>query len=236
MLLCPITRTRILEFLPEQCEVAEIGVAAGDFSQDILTHARPRKLHLIDPWERQERSDYINDPSNVGSAEQDGRFDAVLSRFRAEIERGIVAVHREYSQDAAGRFAPGQLDWVYIDGMHTAEAAYDDLITYATKIRPEGFIMGHDYTNHVQAQAWNFGVVEAVNRFVLEQGYQFVALTMEGFPSYVLTRSPDSAQQLSEFLLRSVPYTVEIRDFPGKHRFEHKTLDLKKGKLVYPSF
>jgi hypothetical protein len=235
-LLCPTTRTQILRFLPENCEVAEIGVASGDFSQDILAQTKPRKLHLIDPWERQERSDYAQDPSNVSTLEQDGRFDAVRARFGAEIDRGIVAVHREYSKNAAVNFADGQLDWVYIDGMHTVEAAYDDLVTYAPKIREEGFIIGHDYTNHVQARAWNFGVVEAVNRFVLERGYEFVALTMEGFPTYVLTRHPESARQMREFLLSNVQYVVEIRDFPRGRQFEHKSLALKKGTLVYPSF
>jgi len=236
MLLCPTTRTQILRFLPEGGEVAEIGVANGDFSQDILAQARPRKLHLIDPWERQDRADYERDPSNVSAPEQDQRFNAVRARFRGEIERGVVAVHREYSNNAAKEFADGQLDWVYVDGMHTVEAAYDDLVAYAPKVRAEGFIIGHDYTNHVQARQWNFGVVDAVNRFVLERGYEFVALTIEGFPTYVLTRNADSARQLSEFLIRNVPYVVEIRDFPQSHRFEHRSLALKKGTLVYPSF
>src|SRR4051812_543909 len=224
MLVCPTTRSQILKLLPEGGEVAEIGVASGDFSQEILAHTSPRKLHLIDPWLRQERSDYANDPSNVSTDQQDDRYTAVLGRFSKEIAGGTVCVHREYSNNAAAKFSAGQLDWIYIDGMHTVEAAYDDLITYAPKIRAEGFIIGHDYTNHVQAREWNFGVVEAVNRFVLERGYEFVALTLEAFPTYVLTHNKDSARQMTEFLIRNVPYVVEVRDFPQKHQFEHKAL------------
>ena len=132
--------------------------------------------------------------------------------------------------------ANAQLDWIYVDGMHTAEAAYHDLVTYAPKIREDGFIVGHDYTNHLQAQHWNFGVVEAVNRFVLESDYEFVALTVETAPTYVLTRSKESARRLTEQLILNVPYLVEIRDFPGKNDFQHKSFALGKGLIVYPSF
>ncbi len=236
MLVCPTTRTNLLRLLPQGGEVAEIGVANGDFSQDILTAAKPRRLHLIDPWEHQDRADYAKDLNNVSAREQDNRFDAVLARFRAQIDGGIVEVHRDYAEDAAIFFANGQLDWIYVDGMHTVEAAYNDLVTYASKIREDGFIVGHDYTNHLQARHWNFGVVDAINRFVLEFDYEFVALTIETFPTYVLTRSKDSARRMTEQLILNVPYLVEIRDFPRKGEFRHQSFALGKGLIVYPSF
>ncbi len=236
MLVCPTTRAKLLHLLPQGGEVAEIGVAEGDFSQEILHENKPKCLHLIDPWEHQDRSDYVNDPSNVAAGAQDDRFNAVLARFRAEIAGGTVKVHRDYSQDAAIFFRDGQLDWIYVDGMHTAEAAYNDLATYGRKVRDDGFIIGHDYTNHVQARQWNFGVVEAVNRYVRESGYEFVALTMEAFPTYVIAKSKELARQLTDLLVRNVPYVVEIRDFPQRNDFEHKSVALKKGWMVYPSF
>jgi hypothetical protein len=226
----------LLQFLPHGGEVAEIGVANGDFSQDILTQTAPARLHLIDPWEHQDRADYTPDLNNVSEREQNERFESVLARFRAQIDGGIVNVHRDYSADASIFFGNGQLDWIYVDGMHTAEAAYDDLVTYAPKLKPDGFIVGHDYTNHVQAQKWNFGVVAAVNKFVLEFGYEFVALTVEAFPTYVLTGSKQAAHRLREVLIRNVPYVVEIRDFPARHDFRHESVVLEKGVIVYPSF
>lgn len=236
MLLCPTTRTHLLRLFPQGGEVAEIGVANGDFSQDILAEAKPARLHLIDPWEHQDRADYARDTNNVSAGEQDARFESVLARFRAQIDGGGIKVHRDYSEDAVIFFADGQLDWIYIDGMHTADAAYNDLVAYAPKIRDGGFIVGHDYTNHSQAKKWNFGVVEAVNRFVVEFGYEFVALTIENFPTYVLTKSADSAQRMKKELILSVPYLVEIRDFPAKRDFEHKSLALDAGVIAYPSF
>ncbi len=238
MLLCPISRSQLLAFLPKGGEVAEIGVAEGDFSAQILAVAAPRRLHLIDPWEHQDRADYAKDNNNVPDAVQDARHDAVLGRFSNEIGRGTVQVHRDYAEDALVFFAEAQLDWIYVDGMHTADAVYRDLTTYQHKVKPDGLIAGHDYTNHVQARSWGFGVVEGVNRYVRESGCEFVAMTMEGFPTYVLARIPGgaAAARLRQALIENVPYLVEIRDYPGARGFEHKSLPLDKGLIVYPSF
>jgi hypothetical protein len=238
MLLCPISRSQLLQFLPKDGEIAEIGVADGDFSREILAAAAPRCLHLIDPWEHQDRDDYARDVNNVPEQQQESRFNSVLARFQGEIEHGAVRVYRDYSEDAAVFFADSQLDWVYIDGMHTADAVYRDLGIYRHKVKPDGFIVGHDYTNHLQARGWNFGVVEAVNRCVIEFGYEFVALTMEGFPTYVLAKNPaaPAVQKLKDDLIANSPFVVEIRDFPRQHRFEHKSVWRGKNLQVYPSF
>ena len=214
MLLCQTTREQLLHLLPRGGEIAEIGVAEGDFSSAILAATAPRILHLIDPWEHQARDDYASDVNNVSEERQEARFTAVTVRFQSEISCGRVRMHRDYSEDAAIFFAAGQLDWIYVDGMHTEEAAYRDLTVYAGKLKPDGLILGHDYTNHVQARAWNFGVVEAVNRFVRESDFEFIALTMEAFPTYVLGRAGPATQALQDAIVRNVPYLVEIRDFP----------------------
>ena len=43
-------RTNLLARLPKEGVVAEVGVAEGNFSRQILEVARPRTLHLIDTW------------------------------------------------------------------------------------------------------------------------------------------------------------------------------------------
>jgi hypothetical protein len=44
-------RLALLEMLPKNSIGAEIGVSAGDFSQEILNVLAPRELVLIDPWD-----------------------------------------------------------------------------------------------------------------------------------------------------------------------------------------
>ena len=47
-------RDFLLEKLPANSIGAEIGVHRGEFASHILEVVKPKKLHLIDPWEFQE--------------------------------------------------------------------------------------------------------------------------------------------------------------------------------------
>jgi hypothetical protein len=224
MLLCPIRRTQLLHFLPKGGEGAEIGVAKGEFSQSLLEVLQPRKLHLIDPWEHQTRDDYAHDGNNASAEEQEQRYRAVRDKYAAEIDAGRIELHRAYSQDVAGTFADGQLDWVYIDGLHSYDGCRADLQNYKAKVKPGGFIFGHDYTNHSVAQQMDFGVVEAVDEFVQEENFAFVALTQEVFPTYVLARSLElpAVQSMIANLLYQLPSVIEMRDYPANAVFVHK--------------
>lgn len=222
MFLLPLLRDQLLAFLPKGGAVAEIGVAEGTFSAAILQAAAPRRLHLIDPWEHQDSASYAPDPNNVTQDENEARYQGVRARFRAEIERGQVVVHREFSGQLAPRFADGELDWVYLDGLHTFEGVTADLESYAPKVRKDGLILGHDYAAHEAARQMQFGVVEAVDDFVRRSDYRFIALTNEAYPTYVLCRSDQATRQLLvESLLVRVRGIAEIDGFPGR-RFQHR--------------
>lgn len=228
MLLCSITREQLLHFLPKGGEGAEIGVAKGEFSRAILDVVKPRRLHLIDPWEHQAREDYSTDGNNVADDEQEARYRAVLTRFAAEIDAGQVVPHRAYSQDAAADFADSELDWAYIDGLHSYEGCRSDLRHYAQKVKPAGFIMGHDYTNNLSAQRMKFGVVEAVNEFVAAEGFIFIALTQETFPTYVLARSLElpAVKALMAALIYHLPNVIQLRDYPASGVLRHDVIQV----------
>lgn len=228
MLLSQITRNDLVRLLPKEAEIAEIGVAKGEFSRVILANAKPRKLHLIDLWAHQTRADYAADGNNAADDEQNCRHRSVLEAFAGEIDAGTVAVHRAYSHEAAHEFADGELDWVYIDALHSYDGVLSDLRAYKDKVKPDGLILGHDYANHWRAQQMGFGVVEAVNDFVAESGFRFIALTHELFPTYVLARNPEAraVNMLAAQLLALVPGVVEIRDFPDKGAYQHKLVEI----------
>src|SRR5688500_15428942 len=135
MLLCPIPRSNLLRFLPRAGEVAEIGVAKGDCSQEILAITAPRRLHLVAPAVHQARDDYTHDPNTVSDVAQHGRYEGVLARFHEAIAAQQVCVHRRYSEEAADLFEPEQFDWIYIDAMHTSEAVYRDLVAYHDTVK-----------------------------------------------------------------------------------------------------
>jgi predicted O-methyltransferase YrrM len=60
------------------------------------------------------------------------------------------------SPDAAALFADKSLAAVYVDGDHSYEGAKADILAWWPKIRPGGYMCGHDYVAHMP------GVVRAV--------------------------------------------------------------------------
>ncbi len=191
-------REVLLDLLPGNAVVAEIGVAKGAFSRQILARARPAGLHLIDPWEEQADDAYRPDPANVEQGAQDKRVERIRGMFAGEIEAGTVVVHRDYSGAALARFDPGTFDWVYVDAMHTYDAVLADLRACRRVVRPGGLILGHDYANHGLARGMNFGVVEAVRDFAAESGWRLLCLTADEYPTYVLAEGRGDAVEALE--------------------------------------
>ena len=231
MLFTLLSRDGLLRLLPKGGVVAEIGVAEGVFSKTILENTEPEHLHLIDPWQFQENEKYQGDPNNVSDAQNEARFGSVVEKFAEEEAAGRVTIHRSLSGDAVSTFEDGYFDWIYLDGSHAYRDVSEDLDHYDAKIKADGFILGHDYTNHIEAKKMNFGVVEAVNEFVNTRGYEFLILTNEEFPTFVLAKSIGckNTQSLIANLVMNVRGTIEIEDFP-RRGFKHK--EVMRGETI----
>lgn len=212
-----LPREVVVSCLPRGGVVVEIGVDEGDFSRAILDCAQPSQLHLIDPWVHQDRAEYKLDPANADDATQAGRYESVLARFAPEIAAGRVHVHRAFSPQAADLFADSSLDWVYIDGDHSRAAVAADLAAWAPKIKPDGFILGHDYARHTVSAGMGFGVADAVDAFVLGSGWHFAALNADGWATFVLARSirVPAVRDMALAMISRGP-TLEIHDFPAR--------------------
>ena len=65
----------MLDRMPKGGVVAEIGVAEGKLSQEILKRTAPRKLYLVDPWD-----------VDTFDAYSEQSFVALKSKFEKEIE------------------------------------------------------------------------------------------------------------------------------------------------------
>ena len=145
----------------------EIGVHLGNFSQQVLDVVHPAKFHLVDPWMYVADDEYKG--SLYGGGKSDGqimmdqRFDQVQQRFRSEISRDIVTIHRASSEDAVGVFSDEYFDWIYIDGNHLYEFVKRDLDLYSSKVKDGGIIAGDDYGF---PGWWNDGVTQAVDEFL----------------------------------------------------------------------
>lgn len=236
MYFLPINRNLILKYMPNGGKVAEVGVATGEFSKRILDATQPEELHLIDPWQFQDRPDYLADINNVEHQEQEQRFQSVQSTFSMEIMKGTVKIHRQFSEDAAKSFQPGSLDWVYLDAMHTYDAVLADLKLFQSRIKKGGFFLCDDFTNNAVARDMSFGVVEAVRDFTITEDWQLVAMTNDMFPNCLLTREADSesATSLMRKLIYDIPNIVRITD-PWNFHHDHVSFAGNRVRLI-PTF
>jgi len=218
MLLVFTAREKLLHLMPKGGVVAEIGTFRGDFSQAIFDVVQPDQLHLIDPWVHQEGESYRPDESNVSDAEHGKNLDAVKARFADEIAAGRVVIHRKFSTDAAPDFADHTFDWVYVDGDHTYDAVLSDLRAFEGKIKPGGMILGHDYANYPGTEKLNYGVIEAVDAFVDDSGFEILLVTVEGHATFVLrdTTETSRSDDLLGRVIYNVPAVVELKQFTGK--------------------
>jgi hypothetical protein len=198
MLLINARRIDMLDCFAPMGIAAEIGTAEGYFAQYMLTGLKPKKLHLIDPWRFQNLPDYLKDANNTTDEEGDRRHGAILKKFDKPIRDGTVSVHRAMSTEIVDSFPDEYFDFVHIDGNHTYAACLADLRAFDRKVKRTGFITGHDYQTIPIARKENHnGVVLAVNHFVIETGYTFLALTFEEAPTYIIVKDPDTFEATS---------------------------------------
>jgi hypothetical protein len=172
----------MLELLPSGV-CAEIGVASGDFSYNILRHNKPQMLHLIDSWENFDLG--YHDGNMVSQEMHDKRYDYVCQRF---INYENVKIHRGRSVDIMYTFPDNYFDWVYIDADHSYKGCLNDLIAVEPKMKTSGLICGHDFLAPDFDRA-GFGVNEAVETFMREFDFNLIFLSQEKeYKSYVLSR------------------------------------------------
>ncbi|WNO61811.1 class I SAM-dependent methyltransferase [Rheinheimera sp. MMS21-TC3] len=158
-------RQELLQLLPKGGTVAELGVANGDYTKQILNISAPKKLHLIDIWQSERYNETL--------------FQNVCKKFGAELSKGQVQIHRKLSVEAADDFPDHYFDWIYIDTTHCYKGTKAELETYASKIKPGGIIAGHDYTMGNWNSQFRYGVMEAVHEFCVKQGWRIKYMTMD---------------------------------------------------------
>ncbi|MEM0994983.1 MAG: class I SAM-dependent methyltransferase [Bacteroidota bacterium] len=173
-------RTALLETMPTNAVVAEVGVFKGQFSRRIMDVTQPKELHLIDPW------DLLDNHKKHGKQ----HHKVVVDTMQAEIDAGIVTVHKDYSANVLPNFPNHHFDWIYVDADHSYESVIAELKICKDLVKADGYICGHDYTRWAGGGAVRFGVVEAVNEFCNTYGYEIILLTNEPHRnlSYVLKK------------------------------------------------
>ena len=169
---------KTIKRIPEGSVGVEIGVWKGQSSEKFLQRAG--HLHLVDPWSI---SAYKNDSDEftkrgqtyfrryaklVGSRKPEDfqkYYDKIYNKVKKKFENKPVTIHRCTSDEFFATFE-GQVDWIYIDGLHDYKGCLGDLRNALKIVKLDGSIFGDDYGNKP-------GVVQAVDQFIAETGLPF---------------------------------------------------------------
>ncbi|HEX4489339.1 MAG TPA: class I SAM-dependent methyltransferase, partial [Terriglobales bacterium] len=147
---------------------AEIGVRRGDTSAALLRGHDNLTLLMVDPWVRQESGYTLaTDPRFYGrpQANFDREYEQALENTAFASDRRIVL--RDYSTTAASTVPNRSLDFVFIDACHSYEGCKGDLEAWYPKLKPPGFMCGHDYLRPNYPRE---GVKRAVDEFATRLG------------------------------------------------------------------
>tara|TARA_R110002072_G_scaffold131586_4_gene271386 strand:+ start:21056 stop:21745 length:690 start_codon:yes stop_codon:yes gene_type:complete len=159
------TRAHLLALLPKEGVVAELGVDEGNFSEEILKINNPKKLHLVDVWQ--------------GERYNQDKRKGVETKLAREIGAGRVSVDIGYSTEIVNTYPDAYFDWVYIDTAHSYHVTIDELTLYSNKVKPGGYMAGHDYVVGNWRGIIKYGVIEAVHEFCVKENWELVFMTME---------------------------------------------------------
>jgi len=154
----------MLELLPRNGVVAELGTDKGEFAREILKRNSPRELHLVD-------IDY-------------SRFDKTL---RAEAR---VQCHQGLSDEIIATFKDDYFDWIYVDAGHSYSAVMADALASAPKVKPGGYLAFNDFA-HIDPFLGRYGVHRAVIDFAMQMRWPIAFFAFQQYAIYdVALRKP----------------------------------------------
>jgi hypothetical protein len=169
------TRLDLLDVLPKNGVVAELGVAFGEFTDEILGRSTPRELYLIDAW---------------GLERYEAGLQIIKEKFASQIAARQIRILRGLSTEMLANVPDATFDWIYIDTDHTYHTTLAELVLANKKVKEWGFIAGHDFCTGNVVTPVPYGVIEACHKFALEYAWKFNYLTLEsdGHLSFALSR------------------------------------------------
>jgi len=161
----------ILKRVEKGSSGAEIGVFNGALSNELLRAGI--RLLMVDNWLPASKQAASYKSTNDFHT----RCDDNLALSAYERAKAVAKAHhprgtllRQDSAVAAQWVADQCLDFVFIDADHSYEGTTTDILAWHPKVKPGGWICGHDYGN--TSEKWSFGVVPAVNDFIKRTGLE----------------------------------------------------------------
>jgi len=117
----------------------EVGSFKGDYAVDILKKWDGH-LFMVDVWTG--LGEEYNDANNHNRFENPIYVDCVRNVERFGFRATMIRTKSEIGSEL---FADNSIDFVYIDANHAYDFVKQDISLWYPKVKPGGFLMGHDY-------------------------------------------------------------------------------------------
>ena len=178
----------ILHLIQKDSIGAEIGVWFANTSEEFVKKG-VKELHLVDPYSIEpfkENSEMTYNAwlskynkllkikgKNYMDIEEklvkyyNNVYETVVKKFK---NNNSVKIFRTTSHSWFDSVQDNYFDWIYIDGDHSYEGCYQDLMKARAKVKKGGLILGDDFK--WPNSKWSKpGVTKAVKQFVEENDY-----------------------------------------------------------------
>jgi hypothetical protein len=152
-------RKDIISQMPGDGIAIEVGTQAGLFAEFILTVHPSIKLHAIDVDYGPFRYDLLN----------------------PYIEAGRLSLIEGYSWAELSKFPDDHFDWIYIDASHIYDHVRQDLAVAKCKVKVGGHIICNDYAVWSPLEGDPYGVMQAVNEFVVAEDFKVTHFALDGW-------------------------------------------------------
>ncbi len=168
----------------ERPRILEIGIFKGEFFDYIVDACNPQIMDGVDFFE-----------GIAGSGDADGNNftycnigESYLQLCEKYANIFTINLHKMSSNSFFNIVNNNYYDIIYIDGDHSYEGVKSDLDNAYNKIRPGGYIMGHDYEMNMEKARthYEFGVKRAVTEFCDKYNQTIVAKAMDGCVSFCI--------------------------------------------------
>lgn len=153
----PNLYSRFVREIPDEGCIVEVGCWKGKstayLAVEVINSGKNIKVHAVDTWLGSINEVYHMQDVHVKS---DTLYDLFLNNIKPCGD--VVTPIRKTSVQASSLYQDSSLDVVFIDASHDYDSVKQDIIHWLPKVKPGGYLAGHDYL-------WE-GVGRAVNELI----------------------------------------------------------------------